>query len=312
MFDVTGSPAAGIALAALTAMAGLYALLLCLLYLGQELFIFPGAARFGSEEIELAPAPGIEVVSLRTVNGEAFGALFAAAYAAAGGPATAAECPTLLFFYGNGDCAGNCVHLIEQFRALGANVLVPEYLGYGASAGKAGEAGCHSVADAAYAYLASRPGVDPAKIVACGSSLGSGVAIDLASRTPVAGLVTFMAYTSMAEMGRCRFPAVPARVASLLLRHRFESLRKIASVRCPALIVHGVDDRNIPFTMSDRLAAAAGGPVTRINIERAGHNDLFAVGRWEINKALKAFLRGIGPGIQGEPVRHAPSDEEKV
>ena len=81
-----------------------------------------------------------------------------------------------------------------------------------------GEQACYQTADACYKHLLSRENVDPRRIVIAGRSLGGAVAIDLASRLDVAGLVAFSTFTRMSEMASRRYPFVPA---SLLLRHRF-------------------------------------------------------------------------------------------
>ena len=54
---------------------------------------------------------------------------------------------------------------------MGANVLIPEYVGYGLSTGDACEAGCYATADAAYQHLLSRSDIDPRRIVVAGASL---------------------------------------------------------------------------------------------------------------------------------------------
>ena len=112
-----------------------------------------------------------------------------------------------------------------------------------------------------------------------GSSLQAGrseaPAIDLALRREVAGLATFSSFTGMTEMAGRHFPFLPV---ALLLRHRFESERKIAWVTCPVFVGHGRADGLIPFEMSERLAAAAKRPVTRLTIDEADHNDFFSSG----------------------------------
>jgi fermentation-respiration switch protein FrsA (DUF1100 family) len=260
------------------------------LYLAQTWLIFPGRSTQGKAYAQVEPRKGLELIRMKTALGDDVVALFGAALSPDGSPAPdASACPTVLFFYGNGDCLAANVDLLGELRRRGANVMIPEYAGYGMSGGSPSEAGCYATADAAYDHLASRPDVDPTRIYAAGWSLGSGVAVDLASRRPVAGLVIFSSFTSMVDMGRLLYPWVPV---SLLLEHRFESEAKIAKVTCPMLIGHGRQDRAIPFAMSDRLAAAARSPVTRIAVDRADHNDLFYVGGRALYDAIGRFVSG--------------------
>ena len=175
----------------------------------------------------------------------------------------------------------------EAFRRLGANVLIPDYVGYGMSGGTPGESGCRETAEAALAHLQSSKDVDPGRIVVVGWSLGGAVALDLASRRPVAGVATCCTFTSMADMARRLVPFLPV---SLLLRHRFDNVSKIARVGCPVLIGHGRLDRIMPFDMADRLAGASKGPTTRVTIDEADHNDFFQVGGDEIREALRRFI----------------------
>jgi fermentation-respiration switch protein FrsA (DUF1100 family) len=148
-----------------------------------------------------------------------------------------------------------------------------------------------------YAHAVSRPDVDPKRIVPMGWSLGAATAIDLASREQVAGVVTFSAFTSMADMARRVLPIFPS---SLLLKHRFESERKIATLKCPIFIAHGVRDSIIPSFMSDRLARVAGDRVVdTMFIDDADHNDFFEVAGPELSARIKRFLDGLPPARDG-------------
>ena len=261
----------------------------------QSRLIFPGQATQGQPEAEVEAGPDAELVKLETTGGDRVVALFGGALTAEGRPRRdAASRPTLLYFYGNGMYLKATTDQFEQFRRLGVNVMVPEYVGYGMSGGKASEAGCYATAEAALERLRARKDVDPKRIVAGGWSLGAAVAIHLGARKPVAGVVAFSGFTSMVDMAKRNYPFLPAK---LLLRHRFPSLTNIERVTCPILIGHGREDRLIPFAMADRLAGAAGGPVTRLTVEGAGHNDFFAVGGRQILGALGQFLEGL-PGAE--------------
>jgi hypothetical protein len=272
-----------------------YVGLLVLLYFAQKRFIFPGAAMTqGQPYSRIASVPDGELLTLTTSNGDKVAALFGQAMT----PEhkirpDAPQRPTMIFFYGNAMCLKSALQLFDQFRALGVNVLIPEYAGYGMSDGDVSEAGLYATADAAYDYLLTRSDIDAKKIVASGWSLGSAVAIDLAARKPVAGLATFSAFSRMAEMGHNTFPIIPTFMVSLILKHRFENARKIADVKCPILIGHSRADSLIPYRMSDALVEAAQSPVERLTIEGADHSDFFAVGGAAVMGAIGGFIEQV-------------------
>lgn len=272
-------------------LIGVYALLLVLLYFAQDALIFPGRAFQGRPLVYFRPVPGSEIVELKTSGGEKAVALFGPALSPTGSALPDAKSrPTLLYFYGNAQYLGGTLDEFAKMRRMGLNILMPDFLGYGLSGGRASEAGCYATADAAYEHLRSRPDIDPDKIVIGGFSLGGAVAIDLAARRPAAGLIVSCTFTSMADMTRGRYPFVPA---SLLLRHRFSSREKIATIRCPILIAAGRLDKIIPPNMADALASAAGGPVTRIVLDDAGHDDLFRVAEGRAAEVLQGFLNQL-------------------
>lgn len=261
----------------------------------QSHLIFPGHATQGRADAYFKPDAGCERVELSTADGDRVAALFARALDADGRPLDEARpLPTVIYFYGNGMCLAHSVEQIDRFRRLGVHVVCPDYVGYGQSGGNPSERAFEQTAEAAWDFATSRPEVDPDRIVACGWSIGGAVAIDLAVRKPVAGLIVFCTFTNLRDMTRRVLPIVPAR---LLLRHRFENLEKIRAIDCPILIGHGTSDRLVPASMSDRLAKAAGGRVERISVE-SDHNDFFTQGSGRIFGAVDRFfdahVRGAG------------------
>jgi fermentation-respiration switch protein FrsA (DUF1100 family) len=273
--------------------------LVALIYLGavtvlyslQTHLIFPGASTQGQSFAEVQPRPGTELVHLTTQRGVRVVALFGPALSPDGRPdPEAALRPTMIYFYGNAMCLNYATPELEQFRRLGLNVLVPEYAGYGMSGGGPSEQGCQDTALAAYDYLVSTRGADPKRIISAGWSLGGAVAIDLAWRRRVGGLIVFSSFTSAVEMARRALPLVPV---SLLLRHRFNSVHKIARIGCPILIGHGRLDRLIPFRMGEELAAKAAGPVTTLWIDGAEHNNFYEAGGRRIDEAIATFVTGF-------------------
>ena len=259
----------------------------------QGRLIFPGQWTQGHAKAEFDTPVGAERLTLSGSRGERIAALFAPAQTADGQPhPDAPKRPTIVFFYGNIMYLSSTIHIVERLRRSGANVLVPEYLGYGLSEGKACEAACYDTADAVWRHVTRRKDIDQTKIVVSGASLGGAVAIDLAARAPVAGLITLVTFTSIPDVARHTHPHVPI---WWFIRHRFESVRKMPSVICPTLIAHSTGDRLIPYEMADRLAAAAGGPVERLVIDGANHKstEMLEVGGEAIFQAIDRFLSRV-------------------
>jgi uncharacterized protein len=254
----------------------------------QDSYIFPGASTQGQRDAEVTQGFNNELLSLRAADGTRIAALFGIALRPDGQPlADSAHRPTVIFFYGNGSCMAYSTDLFDHIRRLGANVIIPDFEGYGMSGGKPSESGCYAAADAAYDYLLGRPDVDAKKIVPMGWSLGGAAAIDLASRRPAAGLVTISAFTNLREMARRFVPWMPM---SLILKYRFDNVSKLAGISCPILIVQGMRDELIPPKMAGELAAVAKGKVTRFDVPDAGHNDVFEVGGQELLNQIGEFL----------------------
>jgi pimeloyl-ACP methyl ester carboxylesterase len=264
------------------------------LYAGQTDLILPGRSTQGDACARFDVPAGAEMLTLECPGNERVTALFGGALEDDGSPRPdAATRPTILFFYGNAMCLARSVGIFQHLRRIGANVLIPDYAGFGLSTGRACEAGCYATADAAYRHLLSRRDIDPSRVVAGGASLGGAVAIDLASREPgVAGVIALVTFTSIPDMARHLYPDVPI---WRFIRHKFDSVRKMPAVACPVLIGHSTGDSLVPEWMADRLAAASRGPVTRFVIEGADHAaaEMLDVAGDVIFKSTETFLETL-------------------
>jgi fermentation-respiration switch protein FrsA (DUF1100 family) len=267
-----------------------YLLVTLAVFCMQGKLIFPGASSQGQANAMVPAGKHYELLSLRAADGVKIAAIFGRALDSTGEVrADAASRPTVIYFYGNGSCMAWSKDVFEDLRRHGFNVIVPDYEGYGMSAGSPSEAGCYATADAAYDYLLSRDDVDKNKIDVLGWSLGGAVAIDLANRKSIAAVATLSAFTSMDDMARDTVPWLPT---SLILRSHFNNLAKISKLNCPLLIGHGMKDDLVPPAMADRLAAAAHGNITRVRVDGAGHNDIFDVGGDRLMDQLQTFFDG--------------------
>ena len=196
--------------------------------------------------------------------------------------------PALLWFYGNGETIGAIWPVIRDFRPPGAALLVVDYPGYGASGGRASEAGIYEAGDLAYQALASRAGVDRERIYVYGRSLGSAVATHVAADHPVAGLILESPFTSARDMAARTYRIFPL----ALVRLRLNNVETIQRARCPVLVFHGTADMLVPMEMGRRVAAAAPGPAEFVMIAGAGHNETYEMGGRAYRDKLWSFVRG--------------------
>lgn len=174
-------------------------------------------------------------------------------------------------------------------RDIGLNLFAFDYRGFGASEGAPEEQGLYADAEASYRYLTDSLHVPANRIVIFGHSLGSGVAIELATRVPAAALVVEGAYTSVVDRGQELYPFLPVRfVAS----QRFASIEKIARVRAPKLFLHSPSDDVIPFAHGQRLFAAATGPRRFVPVV-GGHMESFKQDKATYFGALAALVASL-------------------
>ena len=192
--------------------------------------------------------------------------------------------PVVLFFHGNGDFLAGLAGRFKAITADGTGLVALSYRGYAGSSGAPSEQGL--LRDAAVAYSFATERYEAQRIVAWGFSLGTGVAVAIASEHPVGKLILEAPYTSIADVAAEHFRFVPVR---LLIRDPLHSDRRIARVTVPLLIVHGAQDRTIPIAFGETLFALAHEPKQFVRIPAGGHDDLGNFGMAEI---ARRFING--------------------
>jgi uncharacterized protein len=179
----------------------------------------------------------------------------------------------VLLCHGNAGNVGDRVLHAALLTAVGFDVLLFDYRGYGHSSGKPSEQGTYRDARAALACLLRQPDVDRARVLYLGESLGGAVAIELALAHPPAGLVLLSAFTSVREMARVHYPLIPA----ALVPDAYPSLRLIGGLRSPLLVLHGEDDAIVPVEHGRALLHAAPDPKRSRIVAGVGHNDIVSL-----------------------------------
>jgi pimeloyl-ACP methyl ester carboxylesterase len=201
-----------------------------------------------------------------------------------------AVAPALLYLHGNDlNIAGNIEH-IARLRRMGFSVLIVDYRGYGKSGGRfPSEDQMYEDAATAWNYLVRDLHADPGQVFIYGHSLGGAIAIELGLHHPeAAGLILESTFTSMPDMARLKYWMFPT---DWLLNQRFDALAKIPSLRLPVLFIHGTADPEVPYTMSERLFAAAREPKRLTLIPGGGHEDSADIGAALYTRDVLEFAR---------------------
>lgn len=265
------------ALRLLLIVAVLYGAACLLLWLLRDRVIFPVRGNPTVEPAVFGLADG-RAVTIPTPDGELLAGWYFPPRDTAGG--------ALLWFHGNAEWVSASAPLVEAWRPTRAGLLLVDYRGYGSSTGRATVAGVTTDGLAAWDWLASQPEIDSARIVVFGRSVGSGPALHVAARRPIAGVVLESAFTSLRAMARHHYPVFPSALAG----SGFDNLGAIARVEAPALLIIGDRDAIVPSRMGHELAAAAAGLVETWVIAGADHNTTVATAPDEYARRLRAFV----------------------
>ncbi len=257
-------------------LAVVYLAILAIAYLAQRrLTYFPNPARAAPAQLGLV---GVTEETLTAPDGAKLIAWTA--------PAPPGR-PTLLYFHGNGGSLAGRAMRFQRYLEARFGLVMLSWRGYSGSTGSPSEASNYADARLAYDSLIKR-GIKAGDIFLYGESLGSGVATQLATQVPVAGVILDAPFTSVADVGAGAYPYLPVR---LLMSERYDSASRIASINAPLLILHGVRDRVVPMTMGRALYQMAREPKRIVEFPDGGHVDLDSFGAVDTVRTWVGELR---------------------
>lgn len=183
-----------------------------------------------------------------------------------------AEKPIILYAHGNVGHVGDRMHKVLHYTSKGYGALMMGYRGYGGNPGAPTEEGLYHDARAYIEWLGVERAIKPQDIVFYGESLGSGVAVQMATEYNFAAVILEAPYSSTAHVAQGRYPFIPVH---LLMHDQFRSIDKIKDLNEPLLIVHGLRDAVVPYALGLDLFEQANDPKEIVTLENAAHNDLY-------------------------------------
>ena len=245
---------------ALIGVVGIAALLLGLIWWGQEKMVFfpqfaPDGDVAGLTQIDYSAADGQKLFAYVVGNVDT-------------------NRGVLLCFHGNADIAAVQYSWAKEVaRRTGYAVVLAEYRGYAGLKGKPTYAGTRLDAAAAYAAVRDQLGAQPEHIAFFGHSLGSGVAAELALEHEPSALLLQAPFTSAREMARHVITPVFAAAFGLISRVHFDTRKAVASIDAPVWVVHGTADGVIGVEMGREVFRSARKKGELLIIEGGDHND---------------------------------------
>lgn len=252
----------------------IYFAVLAVVYFAQRLMLYhpPDGPLPKPAEVQLA---AMQAVTVTTPDGYKIKAWYA--------PPDDESLPVVLVFHGNGGSIAHRGHIATTMMNEGYGVFLSEYRGYAGNPGSPSEQGLYNDGRGAVAWLKEK-GYGPERMVVYGESLGSGVAVQMATEIQPKYLIIQSGFNSALDVALKTYSMFPAR---LLMKDKFENKAKIAKVKSDLLVIHGDMDTLIPISFAQDLFGAANEPKTFMTVKGAGHNSTYNFGA---GKMIAAWL----------------------
>lgn len=155
----------------------------------------------------------------------------------------------VLYLKGNSKSIKGWGKFAVDFTRHGYNVLMVDYRGFGKSTGRRSQKAIKRDLQEVYNKIKELTTED--RIILYGRSLGSGFAAKLASMNNPKLLILDAPYYSLTNVTKRYAPFMPL---SLLMKYPLPTYKWLKYVQCPIHIIHGTNDRLIPYNTSVKLS----------------------------------------------------------
>ncbi len=231
----------------------LYLAVLAFVYFTQDSMIFNYSQIEKKPSIELKNS---EKVTLKVSHGVVLQGLYK--------KSKQKDAPLIIYFGGNSDDATRFLLHVEDLK--GFDIIAFNYRGYVGSSGKPSEKNLFQDAIKIYDKFAK-----DSKVILIGRSLGTGVAVYLASKRDAKGLVLITPYDSIASLAKQKYPYLPI---GLLLKYKFDSIKYISKIKTPVAVIEVKDDTTVPNKNTQRLVKKVKNLVAFVVLKNTTHADV--------------------------------------
>jgi len=194
----------------------------------------------------------------------------------------------ILYLHGNAGSLSSWQYAFKDLQSLHISLLIIDYRGFGKSTGGISEEGLYGDAKTAFDYLL-RQGFMSTDVVIYGRSIGTAVAVDLASKSTVNSVILESPFYDFGRLVNEKIPLVP--IPTFLLAYKFDNPSKIRKMEIPLLVLQGDNDEIIPPRHGIELYDAYKGKKYIVTVKGGQHNTLsdFA----ESGQSILLFLSSV-------------------
>ncbi|MGC1472457.1 MAG: alpha/beta fold hydrolase [Psychroserpens sp.] len=175
----------------------------------------------------------------------------------------------VIYLKGNSKSIKGWGKFAVDFTRHGYNVLMVDYRGFGKSTGRRSQKAIKRDLQLVYNEVKEQTTED--RIILYGRSLGSGFAAKLASMNHPKLLILDAPYYSLTKVTARYAPFMPL---SLLMKYPLPTYKWLKYVQCPIHIIHGTQDKLIPFKSSIKLSKVKADLTTLHTVIGGGHKNL--------------------------------------
>lgn len=175
----------------------------------------------------------------------------------------------VLYLKGNSKSIKGWGKFAVDFTRSENDVIMVDYRGFGKSTGKRSQKAIER--DLQFVYDKMKERVDEKYIILYGRSLGSGFATKLASLNNPKMLILDAPYYSLTNVTGRYMPFMPL---SLIIKYPMPTYKWLKYVNCPIRIIHGTQDKLIPFKSSVKLSQIKPKQTRLYPVIGGGHKNL--------------------------------------
>ena len=191
----------------------------------------------------------------------------------------------VLAFAGNAWNSEDAADFLHQIYPA-ADIVAFHYRGYSPSGGTPSARALRDDAVPVYDFAVKL--TKPARTVAVGLSIGTGVAAHLSTEREVDGLILVTPFDSLKAVASDLYPLLPI---GMLFRHEMDAAASLRHSKVPTAIISAERDSLVPAARTDALRRSVGNLAFDRTIARAGHNDIYH--RSDFHDAMREAFEAV-------------------